>query len=260
MTTVPSSTSTLHPKQTVSTKHTLSCTEYSVGRIDYLSAWDLQKILVNQRAEGEIGDTLLLVEHPHVYTIGRRTSISAVLASSGKLQESRIPVVEVDRGGEATYHGPGQLVGYTIFGIRRLGGPLQFIRELENVLVAVIRRFDVDAVIVPGKTGVWVQRKDGVRKITSIGLRISKGITSHGFALNVNTDLQFFDHIIPCGLEDCEMTSLERELGHKVELQSVVRYLIEEMETVMGMKVLRGHIYDIKPQLELSEVCSSPTL
>ena len=159
----------------------------------------------------------------------------------------------MDRGGETTYHGPGQLVGYTIFGIRQFGGPLQFVRQLEDVLVAVIRRLDLDAVVVPGKTGVWIKQKGDIRKIASIGLRISRGITSHGFALNVNTDLQFFDQIIPCGLEDCTMTSLEQELGYKVDLPSVIQYLEEEMANVMSLRVEKGNIEMIAPQLKLAE-------
>mgnify|MGYP002859886113 FL=1 len=253
MTTVPSSTRTIHQHQVVATKNRFHCTEYQVGTIDYVLGWELQKVLVHQRAEEEIGDTLLLVEHPHVYTVGRRISIADVLASSSSLTESNIPIIEVDRGGETTYHGPGQLVGYTIFGIRQFGGPLQFVRQLEDVLVAVIRRLDLDAVVVPGKTGVWIKQKGDIRKIASIGLRISRGITSHGFALNVNTDLQFFDQIIPCGLEDCTMTSLEQELGYKVDLPSVIQYLEEEMANVMSLRVEKGNIEMIAPQLKLAE-------
>ena len=228
-----------------------------MGTIDYVLGWELQKVLVHQRAEEEIGDTLLLVEHPHVYTVGRRISIADVLASSSSLTESSIPIIEVDRGGETTYHGPGQLVGYTIFGIRQFGGPLQFVRQLEDVLVAVVRRLDLDAMVVPGSGLVKIQAEeegiDKILKIASIGLRISRGITSHGFALNVNTDLQFFDQIIPCGLEDCTMTSLEQELGYKVDLPSVIQYLEEEMANVMSVRVEKGNISMIAPQLRLAE-------
>lgn len=179
--------------------------------------WDLQKEMVQRRAQGEIPDVLLLLEHPHVYTIGRRGSPSDVLTPPAELERLGIPVHEVDRGGEVTYHGPGQLVGYPIIGLRGLG-PLRYVRALESALIDALRECGLAAYAVPGRTGVWVGEPGEERKIAAIGLRISRGVASHGFALNVSTDLRYFDGIVPCGVDDREATSMERELGRRVDI------------------------------------------
>ena len=188
--------------------------------MDYLTAWNLQKELVRRRAEGEIPDLLLLLQHPHVYTIGRRGSRSDVLVSPEELERLGIPVYEVDRGGEVTYHGPGQLVGYPILGLRGLG-PLRYVRALEAALIDALREYGLPADAVPGRTGVWVGEEEEERKIASIGLRISRGVASHGFALNVNTDLRYFEGIVPCGVDDRQTTSMEREMGRVIDITGV---------------------------------------
>jgi lipoyl(octanoyl) transferase len=175
------------------------------------------------RAEGAIGDALLLLEHPHVYTLGRRGKHSDVLLSPEALAKLGVPLVETDRGGEVTYHGPGQLVAYPVLDLRESGGPVAYVRSLEAALVAALGSLGVPACTLPGLTGVWVRGGAGRadRKIGAIGVRITRGVSSHGFALNVNTDLSYFQHIVACGIEGLEVTSVARELGGKVDLGRV---------------------------------------
>jgi len=180
------------------------------GRMSYGSAWDLQKRLVAERAEGVLSeDTLILVEHDHVITLGKKTT-----PENFKPQD--IPVFEVERGGDATYHGPGQLVGYPIV---RLPTPnvRAFVRSLEDVLINSTRAFGVDSVRLEGHTGVWVEG----RKLASIGVAVSNWVTFHGFALNVNTDLSYFQLIRPCGLDPERMTSMKKVLGREVPFDQV---------------------------------------
>ena len=188
-----------------------------LGRLGYQEAWDIQRALVEARHDSRIDDSLLLLEHPPTYTVGRRTEASHLLLPRERLEELGAAVIDVDRGGQATYHGPGQLVGYPIVGLRGWGGPLHYVRTLEAVLIGTLAHFGVQAGRIDGLTGVWV----GDRKIAAIGVKISRGVTSHGFALNVTTDLSWFDHIIPCGIRDREVTSLQRALGRSVSLEEV---------------------------------------
>ena len=201
-----------------------------------MAAWDLQKELVRRRAEGEVPDLLLLLQHPHVYTIGRRGSRSDVLASPSELERLRIPVHEVDRGGEVTYHGPGQLVGYPILGLRGLG-PLRYVRAIESALIDALGEYGLAAYAVPGRTGVWVGEWGEERKIAAIGLRISRGVASHGFALNVSTDLRYFDGIVPCGVDDRQATSMERELGRSVDITDVEGAVARSVARRLGLVV-----------------------
>ena len=191
---------------------------------------------MQRRAQGEIPDLLLLLEHPHVYTIGRRGSCSDVLASPDELERLGVPVHEVDRGGEVTYHGPGQLVGYPILGLRGLG-PLRYVRALESALIDALREYGLRAYAVPGRTGVWVGTEGEERKIAAIGLRVSRGVASHGFALNVSTDLRYFDGIVPCGMDNRQATSMERELGRSVDITAVqcavARALAQRLDLVI---------------------------
>ncbi len=177
-------------------------TVVDLGTIEYRAAWDLQHRLVERRAGEEIPDTLLLLEHPHVITLGRRGTREDVLDPS-------IPVVEVERGGEATYHGPGQLVGYPIVKLADRLDVRKYVRDVEDVLIRASRAFGVPADRDPRQSGVWVHG----RKLGSIGIAIHKNVTYHGFAHNVNTDLTYFAKIRPCGFEASIMTSIARELG-----------------------------------------------
>ena len=186
------------------------CALIQLGTAPYRTAWELQRRLVAARHAGAIPDVVLLLEHPHTYTLGRRGDDGEVLASPEHLRALGAEVVEVDRGGLATYHGPGQLVGYPILDLRpRDRDARRYLRDLEGALINTLRECGIAARRVERKTGVWV----GDRKIASIGVRFSRWITSHGFALNVTTDLSYFDHIVPCGMPAVTMTSVARELG-----------------------------------------------
>ena len=200
---------------------------YWLGQVEYRRAWALQVALVELRQQDRIGDTVLLLEHPHVYTLGRRGRMDDVLLDSETLAQLGIDVHEVDRGGEVTYHGPGQLVGYPIIGIRALGGPVGYVRALEAALAEALESLGVTGRRQQGLPGVWVGEPPEERKIAAIGLRVSKGVSSHGFALNVSTDLGYFKHIVACGVPDLPVTSLESELGRSVDAE-VVRTVVFE--------------------------------
>jgi lipoyl(octanoyl) transferase len=188
-----------------------------LGRIDYAAGLDLQKKLVEARHAQNIGNTLLLLEHPPVLTLGRNSSRSNIVASDELLVRRGVQVHEINRGGDVTYHGPGQLVGYPILDLRsftpRLGA-VEFVRLLEEALIRVCGDFGVPAQRIAERTGVWTIAGGAVpeKKIAAIGVHIARGITSHGFALNVTTDLRDFDLIVPCGISDRTVTGLDLEV------------------------------------------------
>ena len=187
-----------------------------LGLIPYADALALQRELVEERRAGRIGDLLLLVEHPHVLTLGVRGDggRSHILASAEALAERSVEVHETGRGGDITYHGPGQLVGYPIIDLKPDRCDVhRYVRDLEEVLIRVAADYNLEAGRVPGLTGVWV----GDRKLAAIGVRIARWVTSHGFALNVATDLAYFNLIVPCGIADRGVTSLEALLGRVVD-------------------------------------------
>ncbi|MEK6851036.1 MAG: lipoyl(octanoyl) transferase LipB [Candidatus Thermoplasmatota archaeon] len=200
--------------------------------MDYRQAWDLQKRLVERRAAGEIPDVLLLCEHPHVVTLGRRGTRDDVL-------DPAIPVIEVERGGEATYHGPGQLVGYPIVKLADRLDVRKYVRDLEEVLIRASRAFGVAAERDSRQSGVWV----GGRKLGSIGVAVHRDVTYHGFAHNVNTDLSFFAKIRPCGFDASIMTSMARELGAAVPMEAFKR-----ATTSAFGEVFRGRWRALSPQ------------
>ena len=210
-------------------------TVYDLGTVEYQRAWDIQRDLVQQRIEGSIGDTLLLLEHPHVYTLGRRGSMDDVLMSADGLGSVGVAVHEVDRGGEVTYHGPGQLVGYPILNLREIGGPVRYVRGLESALIDALATFGIDARTVEGLPGVWLGDGPDQRKIAAIGVRASRGVSSHGFALNVSTDLSYFEHIVACGIPGLNVTSMEQELGQGVDAGIVRQAVVAALETRLGL-------------------------
>jgi lipoyl(octanoyl) transferase len=189
-----------------------------LGLVAYAEAWALQKRLASARREGEIGDTLVLLEHPHTYTIGRSGTRDHVYLSEAELEDRGITCLEVDRGGDVTYHGPGQLVGYPILDLGPQPDVGWYLRNLEACLIDVLADYGIRAGRLEGYTGVWL----GDRKIAAIGVKVSQGITTHGFALNVSTDLSFFSHILPCGIPDKGVTSMAAELGRTLEMGLVV--------------------------------------
>jgi lipoyl(octanoyl) transferase len=192
-----------------------------LGRVSYAEGLEAQRRVVEARKAGRIGDTLLLLEHPPVLTLGRNSHRGNVLASDESLRERGVEIHEINRGGDVTYHGPGQLVGYPIFDLRgdlpgKKGphlGPVDFMRLLEEVIIRVCYDFGVPAQRIAGRTGVWTIASGSVeeKKICAMGIHVSQGVTSHGFALNVTTDLRDFNLIVPCGITDRTVTSLELE-------------------------------------------------
>lgn len=201
-----------------------------LGRVPYGEALALQKDLVRRRASGEIPDTLLLLEHPHVITLGKVARPEHVLAGRPEVE-----VVETDRGGDVTYHGPGQVVGYPIVDLSALKRDVKwYLERLEEVLIRAVGAFGVGAARHPGMTGAWV----GEAKIAAIGVRVEKWIASHGFALNAATDLRYFDLIIPCGLSGKGVTSIARETGRPVDLGEVRRAVVEAFGEVFGREMI----------------------
>lgn len=193
-----------------------------LGRVSYAESLHLQQQLISARKANTIADTLLLLEHPPVLTLGRNARRDNILASDELLQAKGVEVHEVNRGGDVTYHGPGQLVGYPILDLRgdlpgKRGphlGPVDYVRLLEEVLIRTARAFGVPAQRICGRTGVWTLAGGSIqeKKLAAIGVHVSQGVTSHGFALNVTTDLRDFDWIVPCGITDRSTTTLELEV------------------------------------------------
>jgi lipoyl(octanoyl) transferase len=208
-----------------------------LGRVPYADALALQRSLVDDRRAGRIGDTLLLLEHPHVLTLGVRGDggRAHILATPDDLAGRGIEIHETGRGGDITYHGPGQIVGYPIIDLdpgRR--DVHRYVRDLETVLIRTAAEYGIEAGRVEGLTGVWV----GDEKLAAIGVRIARWVTSHGFALNVNTQLDHFNLIVPCGIADRGVTSLARLLGRSVETADVENRIIEHFSNVFASNAL----------------------
>jgi len=207
-----------------------------LGTIDYQAALDLQAQLVERRKQGLIPDQLLLLEHPPVITLGVRTRSdrSHVLESEAALAAKGVGLFETGRGGDVTYHGPGQLVGYPIVDLKPDRCDVhRYVRDLEEVLIRAVDAFGVRAGRIEGLTGIWV----GDQKLAAIGVRISRWVTSHGFALNVNTDLSHFGLIVPCGITDKGVTSLERLLGHALPMDEVAETVARQFAALFSSEL-----------------------
>jgi lipoyl(octanoyl) transferase len=206
-----------------------------LGLVPYAEALALQSDLVGRRRAGDIPDQLLLLQHPHVITLGTASSRAHIVADQSRLQELGIDLVDVGRGGDVTYHGPGQLVGYPILDLEPDRKDVhRYLRDLESVLVHTLGEMGIQGEPVPDFTGVWV---DG-RKIAAIGVRISSGwITSHGFALNVSNDLSFFETIVPCGIQDVSVTSVSQELGRPVGVPDILGIVSRAFSEVFGRSI-----------------------
>ena len=190
-----------------------------LGRRKYDEVWEKQKELVNQRRFGTVSDTLILVEHDPVYTLGKNSNENHLLQT----RDRHVPVYQIERGGDVTFHGPGQLVGYPILDLHHHRLSVSwYMRTLEKVLIQTLGQFSIEARCREGLTGVWVREE----KIAALGVRLSRWISMHGFALNVNTDLKFFDGIIPCGIFEYDVTSMSQILGEEVSLVEVEETLI----------------------------------
>jgi len=208
-----------------------------LGTVPYQPAWELQDELAEQRRGRRIGDRLLLVEHFPVYTIGRGGDASNMLASTERLREIGAELIRVDRGGDVTFHGPGQLVAYPIV---ELLDPLdlrRYVRILEAAVLDTAAVFGVEATRFDGRPGIWI---DDQRKLAAIGVRVKRGVTTHGLALNVNTDLKWFDEMIPCGIPGTEVTSLAHELGASVPMEAVENELARQLAAHFGLRTAEG--------------------
>lgn len=229
-----------------------------LGTLDYPEGLRLQERLLELRKAGEIGDVLLLLEHSPVITMGRNAKAANVLASTETLAARGVEVFECDRGGDVTFHGPGQLVGYPIFDLRGFAssqfsvlssqsepepsprktlGAVDYVRRLEEVLIRSCGDFGIATRRVAGLTGAWTETEPAA-KVAAIGVHISRSVTSHGFALNVNTDLSYFNLIVPCGITAKPVTSMQKELGREVELNDVAQVVSRNFGTVFGSQML----------------------
>lgn len=205
-----------------------------VGLVDYVRAWDMQRAYMEDVRSGRMGGVVMLLEHPHVYTLGRRGKDTDVLLDGAALERLGVQVHHVDRGGEATYHGPGQLVAYPILDLRRWGGgPVKYVRALEEALIRTLGDWGIAGRRESGLPGVWV----GQEKIAFVGVRISGGVTCHGISLNVNSDLSFYGHIVPCGIAGLGVTSMERITGASADMAAVKRALVRHLGDVMGLEM-----------------------
>ena len=221
-----------------------------LGRVRYADALSLQRSLFERRKTGAVPDTLLLLEHEPVYTLGRRGKTEDVLADAALLRSIGAEVVETDRGGEVTYHGPGQLVIYPVISIREAElGPVTYVRILEQVAIDTLRQYGINGHRVVGKTGVWVGGEPGTkppagenpagRKIAAMGVRVSAGVAMHGSALNISTDLAYFGHIVPCGMPSLSVTSIERETGSAPAVENVAPSAANRLAELLQRTLVR---------------------
>ena len=231
-----------------------------LGRVDYRTAWDLQEKLfdavimrklryrTNEALKSEQINYLLFCEHPHVYTLGKSGQMSNLRANQDLLNEKQISFFKTNRGGDITYHGPGQIVGYPILDLDLFFTDIgKYLRYIEETIILTLAEYGVEAGRFKGQTGVWLdpESPSKARKICAIGVRCSRWVTMHGFAFNVNTDLDYFNHIIPCGITDKSVTSLQKELGHEVDLQEVkdklVKHFAELFQATIKEKLIPQH-------------------
>jgi lipoyl(octanoyl) transferase len=238
-----------------------------LGLVPYTTALELQQTLAQLRKAGRIENTLLLLEHPPVITLGRNAKLDNVLAAPELLAQRGVELHEIDRGGDVTFHGPGQLVAYPIFDLHTFApkiGAVEFVRRLEEVLIRTCGDFGIGAQRITGMTGVWTYalRNKPEAKIAAIGVHISRGVTTHGFALNLSTDLDYFSLIVPCGLTGKQVTSVERELRKPISMDEVAtaasrnfgRVFQSQMLWLESLDDLLAHVATPAPQPE-----SAPT-
>ncbi len=197
------------------------------GVVGYEAALEMQRQFHKEIVAGTRSNSLILLEHPSVYTAGKRTQ-------DFERPSDGTPVIDVDRGGRITWHGPGQLVGYPIVKLLKPAELVGFVRTLESALIEVCATFGITAQRVDGRSGVWVCDENGERKIAAIGIRVASGVTMHGFALNVSPDLAAFEQIVPCGIDDAAVTSMARELGREIAVSEVISIVEKEITAALG--------------------------
>lgn len=203
----------------------------NLGLIDYKEAWDLQKETFELRVNNKIPDIIYLLEHPNTYTFGKSADHKNLIGSEEYLSANKISVYDIDRGGDITYHGPGQIVGYPIINLEEWQQDThKYLRALEEIIIKTCAEYGIDSARIPKYTGVWVED----RKIAAIGIKVTRWITMHGFAFNINTDLSFFSGIIPCGISDKEVTSVKKELNKDISIDETKAKLVGNFKDVFG--------------------------
>ncbi len=225
------------------------CDAVDLGMLDYRTAWQLQTDLVSARIEGAIGDDIVLfLEHPPVFTLGRRGGLDHLLVSETFLKASGIPIVQVERGGFITFHGPGQLIAYPVMDLHagRLG-VVEYVAALEEIMQRTVAAWGIDARVNPANRGIWV----GHKKMGSIGIALRKGISFHGLALNVNLDLTPFSWIQPCGLQGVEMTSMKQELDRELPMDEVRNAVMHHFEMVFGVRLANKSAPELQNRLKI---------
>jgi lipoyl(octanoyl) transferase len=232
-----------------------NCFSFDLGLIGYAEAYALQKRVVAARKAGAIEDVLLLCEHPHVITLGRSGKRENLLASEHVLRQKGVAFHATDRGGDITYHGPGQIVGYPILNLGAIRRDVVwYVRTLEEAMIRATAELGITAEQLAGKTGIWVRMGTTEEKLAAIGVHISRWVTSHGFAYNVSTDLRNFDLIVPCGIADRKATSLEKLLGRKVEEKEVAPRIAKHLGKLLGLEIKESSRKELFEKLEHAEL------
>jgi lipoyl(octanoyl) transferase len=218
---------------------------FGSSAVDYVNGWELQRAVHARRVSSEVPDSCLLLEHTSVYTAGKRTAVS-----DRPVGDPGAPVVDVDRGGKITWHGPGQLTAYPIIKLREPLDVVAYVRALEEAMIRVCREFGLQAVRVEGRSGAWIPASDGLpdRKVGAIGARVARGVTMHGLALNCDCDLTWFDRIVPCGIRDAGVTSLTTETGIRVSVSDATPLLERHLAAALGYRTWR-RIHSAAPLL-----------
>ncbi len=231
-----------------------TCQIVDLGLVGYAEAYALQKRVVAARKAEAIEDVLLLCEHPHVITQGRNGKREHLLVSKHVLRQKGVEYYETSRGGDITYHGPGQIVGYPILNLGAIRRDVVwYVRTLEEAMIRATSEFGITAERVAGKTGIWVRAGNTEEKLAAIGVHISRWVTSHGFAYNVSTDLRNFDLIVPCGIAECKATSLEKLLGRSVEEKEVSPRIAKHLGELLGLEMKEASVKAILEKLEQVE-------
>jgi lipoyl(octanoyl) transferase len=231
------------------------CRMVDLGLMGYAEAWALQKRVVAARKAGAIEDVLLLCEHPHVITQGRNGKRENLLASVHVLRQKGVEFHTTDRGGDITYHGPGQIVGYPILNLGEIRRDVVwYVRMLEEAMIRATAEFGITAERVAGKTGIWVGDGGAEEKLAAIGVHISRWVTSHGFAYNVSTDLRYFDLIVPCGIADRKATSLEKLLGRSVKREEIAPRIAKYFGEVFGLELKDTSRAELLEKLQEAEL------
>ena len=213
----------------------------NLDTIDYKETWDLQKSIFELRHQQKVDDVFQLLEHPHTYTLGKTADEKNLVGNEEYLNKNKISVYDIDRGGDITYHGPGQIVGYPIIDLNNWGKDTdKYLRALEEIIIRTCADYSLPVTRVPKYTGVWIED----RKIAAIGIKVTRWITMHGFALNVNTDLSLYNGIIPCGITNKEVTSLQKELNSEIDIEEVKSKILNHTKDIFDYHIIETQLVE----------------